>query len=180
MVRAIGPRAVSSTVLLRLARLSDDARAVARAAAVLGESAALGPIAALAGCDERAAAAATGELIRAEILRPDPPLGFVHPLVRDAVYRELPPPERELEHERAAQLLRDAGADDEHVAAQLLLAPRRGASWVVGAAAARRRGVGPQGRGRERGRLPAPRATRSRRRPSGAPSSWSRSARRRR
>ena len=41
VVRAIGPRAVSSTVLLRLARLSDDARAVARAAAVLGESAAL-------------------------------------------------------------------------------------------------------------------------------------------
>jgi DNA-binding NarL/FixJ family response regulator len=131
VVRAIGPRAVSSTVLLRLARLSPDARAVARAAAVLGESAALAPVAALAGCDERAAAAAAGELIRAEILRPDPPLGFVHPLVRDAVYHELPPPERELEHERAAQALRDAGADDEHVAAQLLLAPRRGAPWVA-------------------------------------------------
>ena len=130
VVRAIGPRAVSSTVLLRLARLSEDARAVARAAAVLGESAALGPVAALAGRDERAAAAATGELIRAEILRPDPPLGFVHPLVRDAVYHELPMPERELEHERAAHALRDAGADDEHVAAQLLLAPRRGAPWV--------------------------------------------------
>jgi DNA-binding CsgD family transcriptional regulator len=130
VVRAIGPRAVSSTVLLRLARLSEDARAVARAAAVLGESAALGPVAALAGRDERAAAAATGELIRAEILRPDPPLGFVHPLVRDAVYHELPPPERELEHERAAAALREAGVDDEHVAAQLLLAPRRGAPWV--------------------------------------------------
>ena len=64
----------------------------------------------MAGCDERAAAAATGELIRAEILRPDPPLGFVHPLVRDAVYHEVPPAERELEHERAAQVLRDAGA----------------------------------------------------------------------
>jgi DNA-binding CsgD family transcriptional regulator len=50
--------------------------------------------------------------------------------VRDAVYHELPPAERELEHERAAQVLRDAGADDEHVAAQLLLAPRRGAPWV--------------------------------------------------
>ena len=130
-VRAIGPRAVSSTVLLRLARLSDDARAVARAAAVLGESAALQPIAVLAGRDERAAAAATGELIRAEILRPDPPLGFVHPLVRDAVYHEVPPAERELEHERAAQVLRDAGSGDEHVAAQLLVAPRRGAPWVV-------------------------------------------------
>ena len=43
VVRAIGPRAVSGTVLLRLARLSDDARAVARSAAVLGESAAFAP-----------------------------------------------------------------------------------------------------------------------------------------
>jgi DNA-binding NarL/FixJ family response regulator len=130
VVRAIGPRAVSSTVLLRLARLSPGARAVARAAAVLGEGATLPAVAALAELDERAAATAAGELTRAEILRPDPPLGFVHPLVRDAVYHEIPPAERELEHERAAQVLRDAGADIEHIAAQLLVAPRRGAAWV--------------------------------------------------
>ena len=110
VVRAVGPRAVSSTVLLRLSRLSDDARAVARATAVLGESADLPRVAALAGRDERAVAAASGELIRAEIIRPEPPLGFVHPLVRDAVYHELPPAERELEHERAAEMLREAGA----------------------------------------------------------------------
>jgi DNA-binding CsgD family transcriptional regulator len=130
VVRAIGPRAVSGTVLLRLARQSAGARAVARAAAVLGEGATLPAVAALAELDERAAAVATGELIRAEILRPDPPLGFVHPLVRDAVYHEIPPAERELEHERAAHVLRDAGAAIEHVAAQLLVAPRRGAPWV--------------------------------------------------
>jgi DNA-binding CsgD family transcriptional regulator len=131
VVRAIGPRAVSGTVLLRLARLSPDARAVARAAAVLGESAALPAVAVLAGGDERAAAAATGELIRAEILRPDPPLGFVHPLVRDAVYHDVPPAERELEHERAAHVLRDTGAGTEQIAAQLLVAPRRGEEWVA-------------------------------------------------
>jgi tetratricopeptide (TPR) repeat protein len=34
-------------------------------------------------------------------------------------------------HERAAALLRDAGAPAEQVAAQLLEAPRRGAAWVV-------------------------------------------------
>ncbi len=131
VVRAIGPRAVSGTVLLRLARQSSDARAVARAAAVLGESAALPAVAVLAGCDERAAAAATGELIRAEILRPDPPLGFVHPLVRDAVYHDVPPAERDLEHERAAHVLRDTGAGIEQIAAQLLVAPRRGEAWVA-------------------------------------------------
>jgi DNA-binding NarL/FixJ family response regulator len=130
VVRAIGPRAVSGTVLLRLARQSPDARAVARAAAVLGEGAALPAVATLTRLDERAAAAATGELIRAEILRPDPPLGFVHPLVRDAVYHEIPPAERELEHEAAALVLRDAGTGIEHVAAQLLVAPRRGEGWV--------------------------------------------------
>ena len=45
---------------------------------------------------------ATRELVRAEILRPEPPLGFVHPLVQAAVYHDLAPGERELSHERAA------------------------------------------------------------------------------
>jgi tetratricopeptide (TPR) repeat protein len=133
VVRAVGPRAASSTVLLRLGRLPGEAVRVARAVSVLGEHAELPAVAALAGLDEAAVAAATGELARSEILRPDPPLGFVHPLVRDAVYRELPPGERALLHERAAKLLRDAGAPAEQVAAQLLAAPRRGAAWVVDA-----------------------------------------------
>ena len=47
VVLEIGPRAVSRTVLLRLARLSADAIAVARAVAVLGESATLPTVAAL-------------------------------------------------------------------------------------------------------------------------------------
>ena len=133
VVRAVGPRAASSTVLVRLGRLPGDAVAVARAVSVLGEHAELPAVAALAGLEEQAVAAATGELARAEILRPDPPLGFVHPLVRDAVYRELPPGERALLHERAAVLLRDAGAPSEQVAAQLLEAPRRGEAWVIDA-----------------------------------------------
>ena len=69
--------------------------------------------------------------MRAEILRPEAPLGFVHPLVRDAVYHELSPAERELQHERAARTLRDHGAPDEQVAAQLLMAPPRGEPWVA-------------------------------------------------
>jgi DNA-binding NarL/FixJ family response regulator len=131
VVRAVGPRAASSTVLLRLGRLPADAAAVARAVAVLGDGAQIPAVAALAGLSEPAVAAATGALARSEILRPDPPLGFVHPLVRDAVYHELPPGERALAHERAAALLRAAGAPSEQVAAQLLEAPRRGAGGVV-------------------------------------------------
>jgi DNA-binding CsgD family transcriptional regulator len=130
-VRAVGPRAVSSTVLLRLARLPADAAAVTRAVSVLGEGAKLPVVAALAGLDEDAVAAATGALVRAEILRPEAPLGFVHPLVRDAVYHELSPAERELQHERAARTLRDHAAPAEQVAAQLLMAPPRGEPWVA-------------------------------------------------
>jgi DNA-binding NarL/FixJ family response regulator len=131
VVRAVGPRAASATVLVRLGRLPPDAAAVARAVAVLGESATVPAVAGLAGLDEAAVATATGALARTEILRPDPPLGFVHPLVRDAVYHELPPGERALAHERAAALLRAVGAPPEQVAAQLLEAPRRGDHAVV-------------------------------------------------
>jgi len=131
VVLEIGPRAVSRTVIVRLARLSPDAIAVARAVAVLAESATLPAVAALTGIDEARVADATGALARVEILRPEAPLGFVHALVRDAVYQELPLGERELQHEQAARVLRDAGAPPEQVAAHLLAAPRRGQEWVA-------------------------------------------------
>jgi DNA-binding SARP family transcriptional activator/tetratricopeptide (TPR) repeat protein len=130
-VRAIGPRAVARTVLLRLARLPAPAVEVARAVAVLGEQPGLPAVAQLAGARERETAQAVQALARADILRADESLGFVHPLIRDAVYHELSAPERALEHERAARLLAELGAGPERVAAQLLLAPCRGDAWVV-------------------------------------------------
>ena len=147
-VRSIGSRAVSRTVLLRLSRLREDAAAVARAVAVLGESSKLPAIAALTGLDEDAVARAAGELARADIVRPDPPLGFVHPLVRDAVYQDIPGGERELQHGRAAAVLAAAHAADEEIAAQLVHAPPRGepgtvATLVAAAREAVRRG-GPE------------------------------------
>jgi tetratricopeptide (TPR) repeat protein len=65
-------------------------------------------------------------------LRNHEPLGFVHPLIREAIYGEVPLPARALEHERAARILAERGASAERVAAQLLLTPPRGDSWVVG------------------------------------------------
>jgi DNA-binding NarL/FixJ family response regulator len=131
VVRDLGPRAVSRAVLLRLARLSDADVAVARALAVLGEGAEVAEVAAQAELDEATVAAATGELMRVEILRRERPLGFVHPLVRDAVYDDLPPARRELEHSRAGRLLREAGAPPERVAAHFLLVPPVGEDWVA-------------------------------------------------
>jgi DNA-binding CsgD family transcriptional regulator len=130
-VREIGPRAVSRTVLLRISRLPEETVAVARAVAVLGESSALPAVAVLTGLEEAAVARAAGQLARADILRPEPPLGFVHPLVRDAVYRDLPAAERELEHGRAADALAGMRASEEEIAAQLVHAPRRGDAGVV-------------------------------------------------
>ena len=130
-IHELGPRAVSRTVLLRLRRLPDEAARVARAVAVLGDGAQLPLVAALASLDQHAVAAATASLARADILRPEPPLGFVHPLVGDAIYHDVPPGERELRHAEAARLLLNAAAPAEEVAAHLLASPRRNQVWVV-------------------------------------------------
>jgi DNA-binding SARP family transcriptional activator/tetratricopeptide (TPR) repeat protein len=130
-VVAIGSRAISSMVLMRLRRLPEEAAAVARAVAVLGGGAALPQVAALAELSEQQAARALAALARAELVNDVQPATFVHPLVRDAVYQALPAAERGLRHEQAARVLRSAAASDEQVAAHLLLAPARGDEEVV-------------------------------------------------
>jgi DNA-binding CsgD family transcriptional regulator len=131
IVREIAPAAVARTVLVRLARQPPEALAVARAVAVLGDGASLAAVAALAEVDEEAVARAAGALARAEILRPEPPLGFVHALVRDVIYREMPHGERGLWHTRAVAALRALDAPANQVAAQLLSVPPRGEPEVA-------------------------------------------------
>ncbi len=130
VVSELGPRAASRAVLLRLSRLSAEAGAVARAAAVLDEGFDVAGLAALAGLEEETAARATGELSQAEILRPSQPLGFVHPLIRAAVYQEISPGERELAHTAAARRLADVDAPAERVASHLLEVPPHGDEWA--------------------------------------------------
>jgi DNA-binding CsgD family transcriptional regulator len=125
LVRDVGPRAVLRSVLLRLARLPAEAAALARAVAVLGDGAGVPAIAAFSELDEARVAVAARALAAAEILRSRSPLGFVHPLVRDAVYLDLAPAERELLHEQAAKVLVELEAPPELIATHLLIAPRR-------------------------------------------------------
>ncbi|GAA4997862.1 AAA family ATPase [Actinopolymorpha pittospori] len=131
LLRDVGPRSVARTVFLRLRQLGTDATAVAQALAVLGDGADLAVTAALAGLDLDQAGHAMTALARAEILRYELPLGFVHPLVADAIYSDLLPGQREPLHVRAAELLAAGNRPVEQVAAHLLHAPARGAKWVV-------------------------------------------------
>lgn len=135
-IAEVGPRAVSRTVRQRLAGLPPEAAEVAQAVAILGDGTDIAAIAALGERDVAEVAQITGVLARAEILRAGAPLGFVHGLVRDAVYEEIPLGERQLQHERAARLAHEAGAPVEVVAAQLLAAPASGEPWVADALAA--------------------------------------------
>jgi tetratricopeptide (TPR) repeat protein len=132
-VMEIGPRAVARAVELRLARLPSEAAALARALAVLGEDADLTVVAALADLDREVAGHAATTLAMSTIVRFDTALGFVHPVVRAALYAQLTPVELEREHARAARVLSDHRAPAERVAAQLLLAPPSGEDFALDA-----------------------------------------------
>ena len=125
-LRELEARAGSRAVSLRLAWLPPEATALAKAVAVLGDDADPRQAAELAELDERAASEAVAALGRVDVLRSQQPLGFVHPLIRAAVYDSLTQLEREGGHERAAALLAAAGAEPERVASQLLRSPPAG------------------------------------------------------
>ncbi len=131
-VRALTPAGVAHAVLVRLAQLPPDAHQLARAIAVLGGSAQLREVAALAEIELAAAASAADALIAAEVLARSQPLEFVHPLIRNVVYEDLPPSERQASHLRAARLLEaDPSADPDRVAAHLLAVEPAGDRWVA-------------------------------------------------
>ena len=113
-------RSLARSVLRRLGALSSEAQALARGVAVFEDDAPLHLAGALTGLAVPAALAAADELARADVLHSGDPLGFTHPLVRAAVYGQLPFGERALTHCRAARLLVEAGASSERVSAHLL------------------------------------------------------------
>ncbi len=129
-VHEVGPEPVARAVTLRLSRLPPEAAKLARAVAIL-DGAEPPLAAALAGLDPDVAASAAALLARADILRAEPRLEFVHPVVRAAVNEEISPGERATEHRRAAALLAEAGAEPERAAAHLMLVPPDGEAFVL-------------------------------------------------
>jgi tetratricopeptide (TPR) repeat protein len=122
-LRELGALAGSRAVTVRLSRLPPESRRLAQAVSILGDDADPRQAAALADLDLKAASDAAGALARVDVLRPQPPLGFIHPVIRAAVYEALTPLERDIGHARAASLLAESGAEPERVAAHLLLIP---------------------------------------------------------
>jgi DNA-binding CsgD family transcriptional regulator len=118
---APAPAGVVESVRRRLARLPADAAGFARALSVLERAAKIDDAARLAGITE--AGPAVDALVACGLVTHRAELEFVHPLVRRAIYDDLAPGERSVQHERAARLLAQRG-DVEQAAAHLLLSGR--------------------------------------------------------
>jgi DNA-binding CsgD family transcriptional regulator len=145
-VQAVGPAAVRRFVLHRLAALGPAAASLARAVAVLGDDSEVTLAAQVAGMSPDAARQAADALVRAGLFNPAERLGYVHPVVRAALYEDLAPGERQARHAAAARILADAGAPTERVTAHLLLTapngdPQRVTTLRSAAASAARRGA---------------------------------------
>lgn len=131
LVRDIGPHTVSRSVLSRIGRLPAPAAAVAVAAAVLGHDADPARVAVLAAADSVAVDAALSALASIQLLERDVPVRFTHPILRAAVYHDIPPLERSRLHSAAAEMLIDADAGADRVAPHLLATTPAGSEFVV-------------------------------------------------
>ncbi|MDW5597545.1 AAA family ATPase [Conexibacter stalactiti] len=131
-VEQVGPMTIQRATSGRLERLAPGATPLARAVAVLGDGAPLAQAAALAGLSPAQARAAADELAAADVLRPAAQLGFVHPIVCQAVYLGIPAAERGQLHHEAAELLHRSGEGSiERAAPHLLHTLPTGERWVV-------------------------------------------------
>jgi DNA-binding CsgD family transcriptional regulator len=125
-IEAVGPAAVSRFVLHRLSTLGPGPTDLARAVAVLGDDSEPELAARVSGLTDAAARVAADDLVRADIFARGARLGFVHPIVRAALYEDLAPGERQARHAAVAAALARMGAPPERVTAHLLLTPATG------------------------------------------------------
>jgi DNA-binding CsgD family transcriptional regulator len=131
-VTEVQSEAISRATLARLARLPPVARELASAVAVFGSSCSLDDAAAIAGLDDDGAVAAADALAGEGLIAESGPLEFVHPIVRTAVYNEIPNHRRVRWHGRAARLLDEAEAPTDEIAVHLLPLAPSGDAAVVG------------------------------------------------
>jgi DNA-binding CsgD family transcriptional regulator/tetratricopeptide (TPR) repeat protein len=130
-VRGATPETVKRSVLLRLSELRPEARELATAVALLGGEATLVEASALANLPREEAAAAADSLASVAILSPGSRLAFMHPLVREVVYAEIPRHARGQRHRAAASVLDAIAGAPERVLAQIQASDPAGDPWVV-------------------------------------------------
>jgi DNA-binding CsgD family transcriptional regulator len=130
-VKRLASDRIAAAILLRVGRLEPGAKDLSRAVAVLGESASFASAAALAGIDRSTAGSVSGSLAEAGVLVPGSRLRFVHPIVRTAIYEEIPARARSELHAAAARLLAEGGAVPESVGVHLLAIDPAGEEWNV-------------------------------------------------
>jgi DNA-binding CsgD family transcriptional regulator len=123
--------AISRSVMRRLGRLPPEAGELAAAVAVWGTKPRLVEAADLANLDHDLAVVAADALAAAGLIGPNEPLEFVHPVIHSAVLNAIPAHRRSLSHARAAELLEDAGATLDAIAAHLLGIEARGDALLV-------------------------------------------------
>jgi len=119
------PNSLSAAIADRLGFVSGPVRAVLRAAALLGVDFAVPDLAIVLGRGVTDLIPAVDEARAAGVLAESGHgLGFRHPLIRAALYDEMPAPVRAAWHRDAGRALAEAGAPADRVARQLL--------WAVG------------------------------------------------
>ncbi len=131
-VLAFGAERVGGAVRRRLRALDEPAGEVARAVAVLGPPVSLEDVLGLTGLPRARASAAAEALASIGILTADRELDFVHPVVRGAVYGQIPALQRQELHGRAAALMASRHAESERVARHLLPIPGAGDAERLG------------------------------------------------
>jgi len=132
------PVSVLAAARDRMSSLPEEVVTVLRWAAVLGQEFSVTDLEVVTGrtagnlmrvVDE---AMTAGAIADAPVgVRDEPRLGFRHPLLRQALYEEMPAAMRRALHRQAARELAAAGAPAEKVAAQLVAAPGGADEWLV-------------------------------------------------
>jgi DNA-binding CsgD family transcriptional regulator len=117
-VATLAPPTLARALVARLRRLRAGALGLARGVSVLGADAELRRAGTLAELDDPGPVADL--LAHAGILEPGRPLAFAHPIVRSAIYRDIPTAERGRMHAAAARMLAAEGAPADQVGSHLL------------------------------------------------------------
>jgi DNA-binding CsgD family transcriptional regulator len=125
------PELVRRRIARRLARLHPPARALVKAASVLGDERALRDAIRLAGLEPDRGMVAAEQLVMGQFFDAGDPITFTHRIVRMTIYSLLEPDERVALHADAAKLLASGQAQAEVVAEHLLMSGPVNGAWAL-------------------------------------------------